>query len=146
MSNIDIVKRGMQAFSTGDVATLDQMVADDFVFIGGAPQPLGKAEFLGLCQANHAAFSDFDFHASNFAENGDVVTLNTAVTATHTGPLAIIPGVPAVPATGKRIQLPEDRQTATIRGGKLARLEIASPPGGGIPAAYAQVGAPLPMP
>ena len=146
MSNIDVVKAGMQAFSTGDVATLDQMVADDFVLTGAAPQPLGKAEFLGLCQAMHTAFSDFDFHASNFEENGDVVTLNTAVTATHTGPLALIPGVPAVPATGKHIQLPEDRQTSTMREGKLARLELVSPPGGGIPAAYAQVGAPLPMP
>jgi ketosteroid isomerase-like protein len=146
MSNIDFVKRGLQAFSAGDVATLGQMVADDFVLTGAAPQPLGKAEFLGLCQANHTAFSDFDFNASNFQETGDVVTCNTAITGTHTGPLAVVPGVPAVPATGKHIQLPEDRQTATIREDKLARLEIVSPPGGGIPAAYAQVGAPLPMP
>ena len=146
MSNIDFVKRGLQAFSAGDVATLDQMTADDFVLTGAAPQPLGKAEFLGLCQANHTAFSDFDFNARNFQEDGDDVTYNSAMTGTHTGPLALIPGVPAVPATGKRIQLPEDRQTSTIREGKLARLEIASPPGGGIPAAYAQVGTPLPMP
>jgi hypothetical protein len=146
MSNIDFVKRGMQAFSAGDVATLDQMLADDFVLTGAAPQPLGKAEFLGLCQANHTAFPDFDFNASNFQESGDVVTYNTAMTGTHTGPLALIPGVPAVPATGKRIQIPEDRQTSTVRGDKLVQIEIASPPGGGIPAAYAQVGAPLPMP
>jgi hypothetical protein len=146
MSNIDLVKRGLQAFSAGDVATLDQMTTDDFVLSGAAPQPLGKAEFLGLCQANHTAFSDFDFNASDFQEDGDIVTYNTAITATHTGQLALIPGVPAVPATGKRIQIPEDRQTCTIHDGKLARLEIASPPGGGIPAAYAQVGSPLPMP
>jgi hypothetical protein len=48
--------------------------------------------------------------------------------------------------TGKRIQIPEERQTCAVKGGKLARLAIASPPGGGIPAAYAQVGSPLPMP
>jgi hypothetical protein len=146
MSNIDFVKRGIQAFCAGDVATLDQMLADDFVLTGAAPVPLGKAEFLGLCQANHTAFPDFDFNASNFQESGDVVTYNTAMTGTHTGPLALIPGVPAVPATGKHIQIPPDRQTSTVRGDKLVRLEIASPAGGGIPAAYAQVGAPLPMP
>jgi hypothetical protein len=146
MSNIELVKRGLQAFCTGDTATLDQMTADDFIFSGATPQPVGKTEFLAMCQANHAAFSDFDFNASDFHEDGDVVTYNTAITATHTGPLALIPGIPVVPATGKRIQIPEDRQTSTIREGKLTRLEIASPPGGGIPAAYAQVGSPLPMP
>jgi hypothetical protein len=146
MSNIDLVKRGLQAFGAGDVAALDQMTTDDFVFSGSTPQPLHKVEFLGLCQANHTAFSDFDFNGSDYHEDGDVVTVNTAITATHTGPLALIPGVPVVPATGKRIQIPEERQTCTIRDGKLARLEIASPPGGGIPAAYAQVGSPLPMP
>jgi hypothetical protein len=146
MSNTDQVKLGLQAYCAGDVATLDQMITDDFVLSGVAPQPLSKAEFLGLCQANHTAFSDFDFNASDFQEDGDIVTYSTAITATHTGPLALIPGVPAVPATGKRIQIPEDRQTSTVRDGKLARLEIASPPGGGIPAAYAQVGSPLPMP
>ena len=145
MSNIDLVKRGLQAFCAGDTATLDLLTTEDFVFSGGTPQPVGKAEFLGLCQANHAAFSDFSFNASDFQEDGDVVKYNTAITATHTGPLALIPGVPVVPATGKRIQIPEDRQTSTIQGGKLARLEIVSPPGGGIPAAYAQVGTPLPM-
>jgi hypothetical protein len=145
MSNTEFAKRALQAFCAGDTATLDQLTADDFIFSGPTPQPLGKAEFLGLCQANHAAFSDFDFNASDFHEEGDVVTLNTAITATHTGPLALIPGVPAVPATGKRIQIPEERQTCTIREGKLTRLEIASPPGGGIPAAYAQVGSPLPI-
>lgn len=145
MSNIDLVKRGLQAFCVGDTATLDQLTTDDFIFSGATPQPVGKAEFLGLCQANHAAFSDFDFNASDFHEDGDMVTLNTAITATHTGPLALIPGIPAVPATGKRVQIPEERQACTIREGKLTRLEIASPPGGGIPAAYAQVGSPLPM-
>jgi SnoaL-like domain len=146
MSNIDFVKRGLQAFCAGDAATLDQMTTDDFVFSGPTPQPLGKAEFLGLCQANHTAFSDFDFNSSDFHEDDDVVTVNTAITATHSGPLALIPGVPAVPATGKRIQIPEERHTYSIRGGKLARLAVASPPGGGIPAAYAQVGSPLPTP
>jgi SnoaL-like domain len=145
MSNIDLVKRGLEAFCAGDSATLDQMTTDDFIFSGATPQPVGKAEFLGLCQANHAAFSDFDFNATDFQEDGDVVTLNTAITGTHSGPLALILGIPAVPATGKRIQIPEERQTCTIHAGKLAQLEVASPPGGGIPAAYAQVGSPLPM-
>ena len=66
MSNIDLVKRGLQAFCAGDIAALDQMTTDDFVLSGAAPQPLHKAEFLGLCQANHTAFSDFDFNAKRF--------------------------------------------------------------------------------
>jgi predicted ester cyclase len=146
MSNIEIVKRGMQAFAAGDVATLESLLTDDFIFSGPTPQPLHKAEFLGLCQANHTAFPDFDFHASDFQENGDIVTTSAAITGTHLGTLALIPGVPPVPATGKRIHLPEDHLTYTMRDGKLAKLDVVSPPGGSIPAAYAQVGAPLPMP
>jgi hypothetical protein len=72
---------------------------------------------------DHEEFQ-FDFNASDFHEDGDVVTLNTAITATHNEPLALIPGVPVVPATGKRIQIPEERHTYTIRDGKLARLAV----------------------
>ena len=75
MSNIDLVKRGLQAFCAGDTATLDLLTTEDFVFSGATPQPVGKAEFLGLCQANHAAFSDFSFNASDFQEDGDVVNV-----------------------------------------------------------------------
>lgn len=145
MSNLDIVKTGMQAFAAGDVTALSSLIAEDFVFSGPVPQPIGKTDFLNLCRANHSAFPDFNFNARDFREEGDNVYVTTAITGTHTGPLALIPNIPAVPPTGKRIQLPDERHTYMLKDGLLVRLDVQSRPDGGIPAAYAQVGAPLPQ-
>ncbi len=49
MSNIEIVQTGMQAWEANNAEKLSPLVADDFVMIGPNPQPLGKAEFIGLC-------------------------------------------------------------------------------------------------
>jgi predicted ester cyclase len=144
VSNIDTVQTGMRAFCAGDTATLGSLLADDFTFSGPVPQPLDKAAFLGLCVANHTAFPDFDFHARDIREEGDKVYLTSEITGTHKGVLAMIPGVPAVPPTGKPIHMPAEDHVYTLRSGLLASLVVHSPPDGGVPAAYAQVGAPLP--
>jgi len=119
------------------------MLTDDFAFTGPVPQPLGKAAFLALCQAMHTALPDGSFNARDYREAGDQVTAATEITGTHTGPLAIIPGVPTVPATGKAVRLPPEQMDATLRNGKIARLDVTVPVAGGVPGLYAQVGAPL---
>lgn len=143
MSNIDVVKAGQAAWSGSDWVTLNSLVTDDFTLNGVTPQPLDKNTFIGLGHALLAAFPDWSFNASDFREEGDTVTLTTHITGTHTGTLAAIPGAPPVPATGKQVAVPAEQHVYTMRDGKLYSLQVNSPPDGGIPALYAQVGAPL---
>ncbi len=143
MSNTDVVKAGMAAWSGSDWATMSSLVADDFTLIGATPQPLDKSAFLGLGRALLAAFPDWSFNASDYREEGDNVSLTTHITGTHTGTLAAIPGAPQVPATGKQVALPAEQHVYTMRDGKVTSLKITTRPDGGVGALYAQVGAPL---
>jgi predicted ester cyclase len=142
MSNIDAVKAQWAAWRAGDWDAVAASLTDDFVFSGPVPQPLNKAAFIGLSQAILAAFPDWDFHLHDFREEGDAVYATDAITGTHTGTLAVIPGVPPVAATGKSIKLTESQQIFTFRGNLVSQLEVQAP-GGGVAEVYAQVGAPL---
>jgi len=143
MSNTDVVKAGMAAWSGSDWATMSSLLTDDFTLTGVTPQPLDKSAFIGLGHALLAAFPDWSFNASDYREEGDNVSLTTRITGTHKGTLAAIPGAPSVPATGRSVALPAEQHAYTVRDGKVSALMIATTPGGGIPALYEQVGAPL---
>lgn len=144
MSNLDLVQATMRAFATGDVATADQLLTDDFTFSGPVPQPLNKQTFLGFLQGIHAALSDWNFNATDWREEGDRVYATFHISATHTGTLAVIPGVPPVPATGKHFQIAPEHIYFTVRNGKIAAFHSdASGPDAGVPGTYAAVGAPL---
>jgi predicted ester cyclase len=142
MSNIDAVKAQQAAWRAGDWDAVAAMLTDDFVFSGPVPQPLNKAAFIGLGKAILAAIPDWDFHMHDFREEGDTVYATDAITGTHTGTLAVIPGVPPVAATGKSIKLTESQQIYTFRGNLVSHFEVQAP-GGGVAEVYAQVGAPL---
>lgn len=139
MSNIDIVKKGLKAWEENDEATLSPLVADDFQMRGPVPQPIGKQEFLGLMHVIHAAMPDFAFNIASFEEDGDTVVARSYITATHTGTL-VLPGMPPVPATGKKVSLPEEVQSYTMRDGKLHLLTTDARPDAGIPGMLAQLG------
>ncbi len=66
------------------------------------------------------------------------------ITGTHTRDLVLpVPGMPPIPATGKRVSLPEEHITFTFKGDTLASLTSDNVPGGGIPGLLAQIGVPM---
>jgi predicted ester cyclase len=137
MSNTDIVKAGLKAWESNDEQALASLIADDFQLTGPVPQPLGKQEFIGFMHAMLAALSDFAFNISSYEENGDTVIAKSHITGTHTGVLAL-PGLPSIPATGKKVKLPEEVQTYTLKAGKLYALSTDARPDAGIPGLLAQ--------
>lgn len=143
MSAADTVKQGMRAWEKNDAATMDSLVADNFVMSGPVPQPLGKQEFIGFMHAILAALPDFKFNETLAEEHGETVVVKSRITGTHTGTLAL-PGLPPVPATGKKVALPEERQVYTLSGGKLVKLVVDEVPGGGVPGMLAQLGVQIP--
>ncbi len=145
MSALDVVKGGFAALESKDWKKFEGYVADDFVFSGATPQPVGKKEFVGLQMALQAAMPDWNFNPSGFKENGDKVTVDMRITGTQTGELSLpMPGFPNVPATNKKISLPNQPGTFTVKGDKLAALEIKDVPGGGLLGILAQLGVKMP--
>jgi steroid delta-isomerase-like uncharacterized protein len=143
MSNLEIVQSGLKAWEANDANALGPLIAEDFVLSGPTPQPLGKAEFIGFMHTMLAALPDFSFNISHFEENGDKVIAYSHVTGTHTGTF-VLPGLPPIPATGKKISLPQEIQTYTIKNGKLQSLVTDARPDAGVPGMLAQLGISLP--
>lgn len=140
-----LVRDTLSAMEAGDTAKAGSSMTDDFVFSGPVPQPIGKAEFLGLQAGLVRAIPDWKFNASNFKVQGNTVSGTVQITGTHTATLEThIPGIPPVPATGKRIALPQEPFTFTLRNDKIASFEAARVPGGGVPGLLAQIGVSMP--
>jgi len=139
MNNTEIVQTGLKAWESNDVHTLNELVADDFSLSGPVPQPVGKQEFLALMQILHTAMPDFAFNISSFEERGETVIARSHITGTHTGVLAL-PGMPPIAPTGKKVALPEEVQTYTLKNGKLHTLVTDARPDAGIPGMLAQLG------
>ena len=83
MSSIDVTKAFMDAVENGDIDAAAALLADDFVFSGPVPEPIGKEMFVGMTRINAVAFPDwkYNYDESTFAVNGDVVTASVAITA-----------------------------------------------------------------
>ncbi len=147
MSNTDVFKAGLAAFEARDMKKLDGLLSDDMVFAGPVPQPLGKREFVGLQSALIAAMPDRKFNARGFKEEGDKVTAKAHISGTQSAPLSLPAlGIQSFAGTGKHVQLPYENLTATIKNGKLTRLESDNAKGAGVAGVLAQLGAKLPTP
>ncbi len=143
MSNLDVARKALHAFSSGDMATMTSLISDDFQFLGVTPQPLTKQDYLGFMQAINAAFPDFKFEETTASESGDTVTIKHHISGTHTGTLNL-PGMPPIPATGKKVRLPEETSVFTIQGGKAVKYLGEPAPDGGLPGMLKQLGVELP--
>jgi len=147
MSNLDVFKAGLAAFEAHDMKKVDSLFADDFVLTGPMPQPVSKHEFIGLQSALMAAMPDWKFNASDFKEEGDKVMAKVHISGTQTASLSLPPlGIQSFAATGKHVQLPYEALTATIKNGKLARLESDNAKGAGVAGVLAQLGVKMPTP
>ena len=145
MSVMDIVKEGLAATEAGDFKKLDSLIADDFTMSGPVPMPVGKREFMGLQMALLKAMPDWKFNATDVRENGDQVTMMLGISGTQTGELQLpMPGMPPIPASGKKVSLPAEPTTFTVRNGKLTKLEVESTPAGGVAGILSQLGVSMP--
>lgn len=143
MSNLDLARKSLQAFSAGDVATVSGLMADEYSFVGVTPQPLTKQDFLGFMHAMNTACPDFAFNETSASESGDTATIKHRITGTQTGTLSL-PGMPPIPATGKKFALPDEVSVFTFKGGKIVEYRAHPAPDGGLPGILKQLGVPMP--
>jgi hypothetical protein len=143
MSGIDVVKAGIAAWCAADWDTFASLLTDDFVVSTATGGTISRQDFTDYGRALLIAFPDLDFNARDFREEGATVYATIEETGTHTGPLAAVPGVPPVAATGKTVKNLPEHHVYTLRGNQCSHLALEVPPDGGIAGIYAQVGAPL---
>ena len=146
MNAIDIVKTGLAAVEAGQASKFADLLADDMVFAGPVPQPIGKREFVGLQMALVVAMPDWKFNATDFKLNGDKVTAMLQITGTQTGVLDLpMLGLMKLPPSGKHVSIPAQLTTFSVKNDKIARVEADADPKAGVPGILSQLGIPLPQ-
>jgi predicted ester cyclase len=113
-------------------------LAEDFVFAGVTPQPVGKREFIAGQQQWARGVPDWHVTLEDLRVEGDTVRATSLITGTHTGTL-VLPGQPPIPASGRRFAT-RDANVATLRGDQVTSLTITP----GTPGILEQLGVPLP--
>ena len=131
--------------SMNDVKATESYLTPDAVAAGGVlPQPIPAKEAISILSALNAAFPDLKFDIQNVTAEGNQATVQAIWSGTNNGPLNLpMPGMPSVPPTGKQVSV-KDTYLVTVDGDKVSRLEVNSPPDGGIPAALGQIGVKVP--
>jgi predicted ester cyclase len=99
-------------------------LTDDFTSTGNTPQPLGKQEFIGFQKIWFAGMPDYHVASENVRADGNAVHSTTRVTGAQTKPL-VFPGLPPIPATGKRVTVTIPT-TVTMRGDKIAAITFGA--------------------
>ena len=128
-----------------DVDAAESYLTPDAVAAGGVlPQPIPAKEAIRLMSALNSAFPDLKFDIQNVTVEGDRATVQAIWSGTNEGPLNMpLPGMPSIPPTGKQVSV-KDTYIVTVQGDKVSRIEVDSPPDGGIPAALGQIGVKVP--
>ncbi len=128
-----------------DVNAAESYLTPDAVAAGGVlPQPIPAKEAISILSALNTAFPDLKFDIQNVTTEGNQATVQAIWSGTNNGPLNLpMPGMPSVPPTGKKVSV-KDTYLVTVDGDKVSRLEVNSPPDGGIPAALGQIGVKAP--
>src|SRR5574340_890483 len=140
MNRVELVKAFAVAMEANDFEQVASYLSDDFQLSGPTPQPLGKQEFVAVQSAFQRAFPDWSFNSHDEVERGNKVISTVRITGTHTQELVVpIPGMPAVPATGKKIALKEKKLEFTFKGDKITSLTTDNMPGAGVPGILAQI-------
>ena len=128
-----------------DVNAAEAYLTPDAVAAGGVlPQPIPAKEAITLMSALNTAFADLKFDIQNVTVKGNQATVQAVWSGTNNGNSNMpLPGMPSIPATGKNVSV-KDTYIVTVQGDKVSRIEVDSPPDGGIPAALDQIGVKVP--
>src|SRR5438128_3366306 len=105
-----IVQYAIQAWEEKDANALASYLSDDVICKQIFPQSIGKAQLLAFMKAITEAFPDWSFNGhvldeESLAERSWSLLFVTAMTGTQTGDL-ILPPLPVIPATKRKIALP----------------------------------------
>lgn len=128
-----------------DAKMAASMLAPNAMVSGGVlPAPMPATEAIHITEALKTAFPDLQFDIDKVTVNGNQARVDATWHGTNTGSLSLpMPGVPSIPATGKRVMV-KDAYMVTVDGDKVSHMEVQSPSDGGIPAALGQLGVKVP--
>ena len=115
-----VLRTYIEGLKTHDVDKISSTVADDMALVTPS-QTLNKQQFLSLLRAIYAAFPDWHYeHGAPELRQG-LIAVTFRQGGSHTGTFAL-PGWHPVPATGKRVSIPEHYFFYKLQGEKIVQI------------------------
>ena len=127
MQDIETVTAFLAALNANDFHTVETYLGDTFVLHGNLSKQPGKYVFLGLFMGLAYGFPDYAFNLQHVCVAGGTVEAIVQFTGTHTGNLIlslVIPGLPAIPPTDKKLSRPAYCLAFTLRHEKIVTIDL----------------------
>ena len=121
--NIKLDEEFIAGWNARDTDRTVAVLADDAVWQDiSNPEPMrDKSAMRQYVQAWYTAFPDLSAVVKNRVVTEDQVATEVEFTGTNTGSLQMAPGVPAIPATGKKVQ-GKGVYFAKVQNGKIVEI------------------------
>ncbi len=145
MNAQQITQKVVKAIEDQDWDAAQALLADNYTFSGAVPQPIGAAEWLGVHRALANAMPDLRLHYVGTGGDDGIAEGTVQLSGTNTGELALpIPGLPRVPATGRKITLPLEHVRIQAQGSQLVNWQVEPVSDGGVMGILKQMGVSVP--
>lgn len=141
--SVEQVARDLVLNMNNEEKVKTMLTADAMASGGVLPQPIPVKEAMKVMTGLTTAFPDLKFDVQQVTVNGNQATVKAQWSGTQTGALSLMPGMPSIPPTGKKVSV-KDTYVITVQGDKVSHMQVDSPADGGIPAALAQLGVKMP--
>lgn len=117
------------------------LLTPDFLYFGPLPEPVNKETWLDLQESIRIACPDWSFHLSEAVQQGNTVRTKVHIIATQTAPLDLSAiGLGTIPASGLRVELPDETATLIFKGGLICELHVSPELHGGLMSLLSQLG------
>ncbi|ADI38262.1 hypothetical protein wcw_0900 [Waddlia chondrophila WSU 86-1044] len=144
MINMDDIERVVSFFESiekSDWNTLQEIIADDFKYFESTPDPIGKEIWLDFQIAIQTAFPDWAYNIQKVERINNAIEVTVSITGTHLGELNLpIEGFSSLPATRRKIHMPEEHALISLENGKIKELRIEQKLHGSLPGLLEQLG------
>lgn len=142
MDRVEQVVNFFRAIESEDWETLEEMLDDNFRYVGIFPGSFDKDVWLQFQRAVQHAFADWSYNLKQVEEKEDGVHVTVHITATHTNDLILpLENMQPLYATNAKIKMPEEHAIVKFENGKIIELRVEETPHGGLPGLLEQLGA-----
>jgi steroid delta-isomerase-like uncharacterized protein len=121
MSNVELIRSGLEAFNRNDLDACVAQMAEDFVInLAGLPEPLhGREVWRQGAEMMRGAFPDLTAQIDDVIADGDRIALRLTFTGTHRGEFL------GCPATGRTVRY-VSHEFYRVKGRRVAEEWICS--------------------
>jgi len=139
----EALRRYIGGLQAHDVDLVGETVSDDLVFVA-ATRNLDKPAFLSMLRALYAGFPDWRYAWPGVElHEGGIYAVKWQQEGTHLGTWNLA-GMPAIPPTGRSVNIPPHYFFYTVRDGLIVRIRPDPVPGGAPRGILQQIGVEAP--